>query len=94
MLHRFGLATGLRRARDQDLVDAKLRMHAKSHEIPLEEEEASNVDLPLWTLEEAHTYAAAKKGSCLLLIDGNCVDATVYMGEHVRGIISTYPYRC
>lgn len=38
----------------------------------------------VWGFEELRGYLKAKPGRCVLLLDGMVVDATSYLGEHVR----------
>lgn len=46
----------------------------------------SNTQIPSWTLEETRTYAAAKPGRCVVVLDNRAVDVTTYLSEHVRRV--------
>lgn len=86
-LHFLGLANGLRRARDKDLNEAKIHMLVKTGAIPGSEDEEQSEDdskYHCWTLEGARAYANSKAGRCIVIIDRYVVDATPYLGEHVR----------
>lgn len=92
-LHFLGLATSLRRARDKDLNEAKTHMLIKSGVVSCfddEEGEDNDSQYPCWTIEEAQKYADSKAGSCIVVIDRYVVDATTYMGEHVRRFFALY----
>ncbi|KAF9053392.1 hypothetical protein BJ165DRAFT_1339927 [Panaeolus papilionaceus] len=82
-LHKLGLATGLRRARPEDMVDA-LKYMGEKHAGKVDPEPHSWKG-KVWTLQEVHKFAAEKTGRCVLLIDGYVVDATSYLGEHPGG---------
>lgn len=81
-LHRFGLATGLRRARDHDLKNAITYMHRKNHGIPQPVEEPWKGDV--WNADKAADFISRKRERCIILLDGFFVDATGYLAEHVR----------
>ncbi|KAH8110614.1 hypothetical protein DFH11DRAFT_1801746 [Phellopilus nigrolimitatus] len=83
LLHRFGLATGLRRAREEDI---KMREQL--------EDEGSNTSMvstesrwmgETWDEKELLNYARARPGRCVLLLDSFAVDVTEYVGEHPGG---------
>ena len=86
-LHYMGLATSLKRARQDDLNEAKLHMAAK-RDMPDEDKRqvtaTRQLSSPSWTMEETRAYAAAKLGRCVLVLDDYVVDATTYLSEHVR----------
>jgi len=82
-LEKFGLVTSLRRARDEDLVDALNHMH-KKEVLGMIEPEDDSWDGKIWNLNQVKEFAQSKPGSCIVLIDGFAVDVTVYLGEHVR----------
>ncbi|KAF9469839.1 hypothetical protein BDZ94DRAFT_33794 [Collybia nuda] len=84
-LHHFGLVTGLRRARKDDVIEATDYMHEKSrhgapysHDIGLWEGQ-------VWTSQQLGEYTRAKPGRCIVLIDGYAVDVTKYLREHPGG---------
>ena len=86
-LHYMGVATNLKRARQEDLNEAQLHMATK-RDMPAEGKRqvtaTSEPNSPSWTIEEARAYAAAKLGRCVLVLDDYVVDATTYLSEHVR----------
>ncbi|KAJ3533471.1 hypothetical protein NM688_g7277 [Phlebia brevispora] len=97
LLHAFGLATNLRRARQEDLNEAKLHMKLKAYVGPetlqkLYPDDAS--EHPLWTLDKAQEYAASAS-RCLIIIDEHIMDVTAYLKEHPGGaaIIRKYSLR-
>ena len=91
MLHRLGLATGLRKAHLEDIKAAREWISTHHHEpFPVsasEEDETDSMDsteaviLPKWSLTELSKQA--KQRACLLVIDGFVVDASNYIGDHV-----------
>jgi stearoyl-CoA desaturase (Delta-9 desaturase) len=86
LLRRFGLVTGLRQAREEDISSARWHMDAKthshgSHGHGLEFPETSVADM---TLAEVQAYIERQGSRHVLLIDGWVVDATTYVSEHVR----------
>lgn len=88
-LHYAGLATGLKRARQGDLDEAKHQMAAKrtvSDNDKGEDSVTHGPNFPSWTVAEARIYAAAKLGRCVLVLDDYVVDATAYLSEHVRSL--------
>ena len=89
-LYYLGLATGLRRARKEDLEDAKLHMSSKGHHTvpvpPISSTTPAKHDHPTWTIEQARVYASSKVGICLLVLDGSILDVTTYLGEHVCSV--------
>jgi len=95
-LHRLGLATGLRKARKEDISAAKSWMQSHTHE-PFhsssgsdEEDDNDSFDsdgsraVVNWGIEDL--MRSARERSCLLVIDGYVVDASSYMGEHVSAL--------
>ncbi|KAF7971683.1 hypothetical protein HWV62_20126 [Athelia sp. TMB] len=88
LFHAFGLASGLRRARETDLLEAKVYMKHKNsphHHQPHTQSMASEPwNGELWGAETLRTYINSKPGRCILLLDGFLVDATGYLSEHVR----------
>lgn len=95
-LHTLGLATGLKRARPDDVSEALIYM-AHKHHAPLNSEpphssETSSEDEEMWkgavwTWQEAAGYVRQGRGAgkCVLVIDGFAVDVTGYLGEHPGG---------
>jgi stearoyl-CoA desaturase (delta-9 desaturase) len=81
-LERVGLVTSLRRARDEDLVDALSHMHRKELLGIIEPEDNSWAG-EVWNLNQVKEFAQTEPGNCIVLIDGFAVDVTVYLGEHV-----------
>ncbi|RPD82304.1 hypothetical protein L226DRAFT_541675 [Lentinus tigrinus ALCF2SS1-7] len=98
LLHLLGLASGLRRARVEDISAA--REHMLQKEIALVYSTDSTTDLEeqddgwsgeTWTKERLAEYAGAD-GRCVLLLRGYVVDVTDYMIEHPGGasLLSRY----
>ncbi|KAJ3550851.1 hypothetical protein NM688_g4984 [Phlebia brevispora] len=97
LLHAFGLATNLRRARQEDLNDAKQHMMLKAYidnESIEKLEGEHSVEHPSWTIEKAQEHAASA-ARCLVVIDGYIIDVTAYLKEHPGGaaIIRKYSLR-
>ena len=97
LLQYLGLASGLRRARVEDISAA--REHMLHKEIALAYSTDSTTDLEeqddgwsgeTWTKERLAEYAGAK-GRCVLLLRGYVVDVTDYMTEHVRVCVRHLP---
>lgn len=91
MFQKLGLASGLRRARKDDIDAAKAWIKVHHHE-PFPSLETSEEDSELttssdssemekWSLEKL--MEKAEERACLLVIDGYVVDASKYIGEHV-----------
>ncbi|KAF8971683.1 hypothetical protein BDZ97DRAFT_2024637 [Flammula alnicola] len=93
-LQKLGLASSLRRAREEDLVEAVRHMQ-KKEALGIVEPEDNSWDGEVWNLGRVKEYAEAKAGRCIVLIDGFVVDATQYLGEHPAGsnILRTYSIR-
>lgn len=81
-LEKLGLVTSLRRARDEDLVDALSYMHRKEL-LGIVEPEDNSWAGEVWNLNQVKEFAQTKPGNCIVLIDGFAADVTVYLGEHV-----------
>ncbi|KAL7285077.1 hypothetical protein ACG7TL_000169 [Trametes sanguinea] len=96
LLHRFGLASGLRRARPDEIRAARQHMLRKEiAELYADTKGASFATArvhggegewegPAWTMEQLMEYAGAE-GRCILLLEGYAVDATEYLTEHPGG---------
>lgn len=87
-LHRLGMVTGLRRARETDVQSAIAHMSEKEHHHhhhgALAEEPVEPWTGEVWDPQQVAAHIKkASKGSCFLLLDGYLIDATSYMGEHV-----------
>ncbi|KAF9261648.1 hypothetical protein L218DRAFT_869440 [Marasmius fiardii PR-910] len=87
LLHRFGLVTGLRKAREEDMKEALGYMsHKAAHGVPPPNEEEEFCEKPLeWTIDDAIDYVLQSNGRCLVLVAGWAVDLTRYLGEHPGG---------
>ncbi|KAH7925171.1 hypothetical protein BV22DRAFT_1105047 [Leucogyrophana mollusca] len=83
-LHKIGLVRGLRRARIEDIKEAKVYMHQKVHYGVLQDSD-TEWEGDVWTMKEIDEYAKQKPGKCLVLIHDFVVDVTVYLGEHPGG---------
>ncbi|KAJ3550849.1 hypothetical protein NM688_g4986 [Phlebia brevispora] len=87
LLHAFGLATNLRRAKQEDLDEAKRHMKLKA---AVDTETLQKLypddanEYPPWTLDKAQEYAASAS-RCLIVIDGHIMDVTAYLKEHPGG---------
>jgi stearoyl-CoA desaturase (Delta-9 desaturase) len=87
-LAKLGVAWGLRRATPNDIAAAQAHMlshghdHIDAHQKMAEEEEWGR-SVPTWTEAELKAYAE-RNDACVLWIDGYAVDATGYIGAHVR----------
>lgn len=86
ILHKLGLATGLKRARTEDITAAKSWIQSHHHEpFPTSASEGDSdndsAELPRWTTEEL--MKNARQRGCLLVIEDYVVDVSIYLGEHV-----------
>ncbi|KDR81083.1 hypothetical protein GALMADRAFT_1122110 [Galerina marginata CBS 339.88] len=84
-LEKLGLVTGLRRARDDDLVEAVLYMRKKNN-LGVTEREVDTWDGEMWNIDKVERFAREKTGRCIVLIDGFAIDVTPYLGEHPGGV--------
>lgn len=84
ILHRLGFATGLRRARQEDIADAKNYMHYKT-KYGVCPSNTETWEGQVWNLEELKRYIRALPGQSVVIIDGYAVDATPYLAEHPGG---------
>ncbi|PBK76831.1 hypothetical protein ARMSODRAFT_948673 [Armillaria solidipes] len=83
-LHKLGFATGLRRARKDDMLEAvEYMQHKYAYGVPPAEDD--HWDGPNWTIDDVQSYIQGTLGRCVLLIDDFVIDATSYMGEHPGG---------
>jgi hypothetical protein len=81
-----GLASGLRRAREDDLANALSHMlHHDKHAIE-EDSDSDDVrtDLMIFTVDDICQLVEGGSKKFLLLIGDKVIDAAKYMGEHVR----------
>lgn len=83
ILHRLGFATRLRRARQEDLIEAKRYMYHKT-EYGVCPSSPETWPGDVWDLDELDKYLQASPGKSVILIEGFVVDATSYLAEHVR----------
>ncbi|KIJ13749.1 hypothetical protein PAXINDRAFT_176886 [Paxillus involutus ATCC 200175] len=95
-LYHFGLVSSVRRARPQDIKEAKRFMNQRTHDqntTTTETDKAWNG--PEWRIEEIEEYAASKPEKCIIVIDGFVVDVTAYLKEHPGGakILRNYSIR-
>ncbi|OJT10008.1 Acyl-CoA desaturase 1 [Trametes pubescens] len=90
LLRALGLASGLRRARMEEIRTAREYMLRKkiTHLHPTHntymsgsEEEDDAWGGPVWTAAELAAHAR-EEGRCVLLLDGYAVDASEYLAEH------------
>ncbi len=67
-LHKLGFATGLRRARKDDMLEAvEYMQHKHAYGVPLAEDD--HWDGPNWTIDDVQLYIQGTLGRCVLLID-------------------------
>lgn len=81
-LYQLKLVSNLRRAREDDLVEAVQRMHRKLSDGEAEQELDSWYG-ETWRIKQLEEYVEVKKGACVVVIDGFATDVTSYLGEHV-----------
>ncbi|CDO73445.1 hypothetical protein BN946_scf185013.g80 [Trametes cinnabarina] len=97
ILHQAGLASGLRRARPDEIRAARQHMLRKeiahlyagtknvgSVAARSDDEEFEPWNGPTWTAEQLSEHAGADD-RCILLLEGYAVDATEYLAEHPGG---------
>jgi stearoyl-CoA desaturase (Delta-9 desaturase) len=63
---------------------AKAYMQHKHHHGVPPEDKTLRWTGPSWSTDEVEKYVRGKPGRCVVLVDGFIVDATEYLGEHVR----------
>ncbi|KAI0354610.1 hypothetical protein OH77DRAFT_1425672 [Trametes cingulata] len=101
LLHSLGLASGLRRARVEEIRAARDYMlrkeitppHTETDDLGTtsgsgsgSEEDSEEWEGPIWTGAQLAEQASAE-GRCILLLDGYAVDATEYLTEHPGGAL-------
>ncbi|KAF4612235.1 hypothetical protein D9613_004217 [Agrocybe pediades] len=84
-LQNLGLAQSLKRAREEDLVEAVDHMKQKAKFGIIEEPQSNNWHGETWNTLQFQASLISKPGRCIILIDGYAVDVTSYMGEHPGG---------
>ncbi|KAF8131560.1 hypothetical protein EV363DRAFT_1330374 [Boletus edulis] len=95
-LHYLGLVTSVRRARPEDIDEARHYMTLKTLG---KETTMTDGDEPWsgkeWTIEETQAYVASNPARCLIVIDGFVVDVTEYLKEHPGGtkVLRNYAIR-
>lgn len=82
----MGLVRSLRRARQKDVDSARWRMQHKEHSDSGYSTEERNEPMSVGQLR---AYMQEKRGACILLFEESVVDATGYLGEHVRSSCSS-----
>ncbi|KAF8078933.1 hypothetical protein FPV67DRAFT_85563 [Lyophyllum atratum] len=86
ILHGLGLVHSLRRAKEQDLVEAAYYMRLKSeHGVIVSESDAEPWGGAVWSMAQLNNYIKESPGRCVIQLDGFAVDATKYLGEHPGG---------
>ncbi|KAJ3550848.1 hypothetical protein NM688_g4987 [Phlebia brevispora] len=101
-LHYLGLVGRLRRAKQEDIDEAKRHMLIKSGNAiesgyssqgsVAGSDEHDHPDHPAWTLSQAQVYARERAGHCLVVLDGFILDVTTYLGEHPGGAQLLWQY--
>ncbi|KIL00840.1 hypothetical protein PAXRUDRAFT_790237 [Paxillus rubicundulus Ve08.2h10] len=95
-LYHFGLVSSVRRARPQDIKEAKRFMNQKTHN---RNTMTTGTDKawggPEWRIEETEVYAASVPEKCIVVIEGFVVDVTAYLKEHPGGakVLRNYSIR-
>lgn len=90
ILYHLGLATALRRARTDEVEDAKHVMHSKvqgSGQLLDTCDDSDSWNGPVWSIDKIVEYMTGlghEHAPCLMVIDNFVIDATGYMKEHVR----------
>ncbi|EGO30998.1 hypothetical protein SERLADRAFT_432659 [Serpula lacrymans var. lacrymans S7.9] len=85
VLHYLGLVKGLRRAREEDIVDAKEYMQHKHHDHVAGKKDDPSWNGPEWKLTDLKEFMLQERGRCLVVVDGFVIDVSAYMGEHPGG---------
>lgn len=73
----------VRRARFEEVREAKWYMHGKTMVGFSEEEQDSDWTGQQWTTREVIDFVASHPRKCMMIIDGFVLDVTNYMKEHV-----------
>lgn len=89
-LQKLGLVTALRRAGDEDLIEALRYMNSKEVLGIVGCEDESPWDGEIWNFERAKKFA--QDGRCVILLGGFVVDATSYLGKHVSYVCQTHVF--
>ncbi|KAF9225256.1 hypothetical protein BS17DRAFT_700052 [Gyrodon lividus] len=85
-LYHLGLVTSVRRARPQDIKEAKQHMNQKTNNHnTLKTETDTAWSGPEWNIEETEVYATSNPAKCVFVIEGFVVDVTDYLREHPGG---------
>ncbi|KAI0714857.1 hypothetical protein C8Q76DRAFT_841427 [Earliella scabrosa] len=91
LLHSLGLASGLRRARVEEISAAREHMLQKEFAMVYSTDSATDLEEQddgwrgeIWTKDQLARHVAAD-GRCVLLLRGYAVDVTEYMKEHPGG---------
>lgn len=84
-LSQAGLVTGLRRAGETDIREAKKHMVLKAGGTPAPDDDDS-WNGPTWSLKEVDDYIKVQACRCVVIIDGFAVDATPYLKDHVSAL--------
>ncbi|KIJ66509.1 hypothetical protein HYDPIDRAFT_151085 [Hydnomerulius pinastri MD-312] len=92
-LYRLGLVKTVRRARPEDIKEAKQYMHQKTHQQNQETaQQSSDWSGSEWSIEGALEYMACNPGKCMVVVDGFVVDVTGYLREHPGGAKLLHEY--
>ncbi|KAG2155535.1 hypothetical protein DEU56DRAFT_312904 [Suillus clintonianus] len=84
-LHFLGLVKSVRRARPEDIHEARFYMHQKTRCGITDSDSHNKWSEVEWNCEQAKAYITGRPGTCLLVIDGFFVDVSNYLGEHPGG---------
>ncbi|THH03899.1 hypothetical protein EW146_g10319, partial [Bondarzewia mesenterica] len=85
-LNRLGFVTGLRRAHEDDIVEAKLYMKCQAHlHHDTDTSDTGDSALPVWDSNQLEAFITSKTASCIILINGFAVDVTEYLKDHPGG---------
>jgi len=93
-LYQLKLVSNLRRAREDDLVEAVQRMHRKLADGEVEPE-LDSWRGETWRIKQLEEYVEVAEGACVVVVDGFATDVTSYLGEHPGGasILRKYSFR-
>ncbi|KAG0707436.1 hypothetical protein DFH29DRAFT_1055244, partial [Suillus ampliporus] len=84
-LHFLGLIKSVRRARPEDINEARFYIHQKIRHGITDSDKDNEWSGEEWTYEQAKASITERPGACLLIIDGFFVDVSMYLGEHPGG---------